>query len=78
MYEYSSLEDPQRYNNTPVPLSDVVKQMRTIVNLPGDYTGKFSLKPFTNDNPPPAVSKSPLSFCFIVYTIETHSSGFPE
>jgi hypothetical protein len=57
MYEYSGLEDPQRYNKEPAPVPDVVKQMRVIVNLPDDYTGEFSLRPFTSDNPPPAVSK---------------------
>jgi hypothetical protein len=77
MYEYSGLEDPQRFNNAPVPLPDVVKQMRTIVNLPSDYTGEFSLKRFTNDNPSPAVSKSlKNSFKLLFYCLysETHSS----
>ena len=76
MYEYSGLEDPQRCNNAPVPLPDMVKQMRTIVNLPGDYTGEFSLKPFTNDNPPPVVSKSLNNFKLLFYCLysETCSS----
>jgi hypothetical protein len=66
MHEYSGLEDPQRISATDISLSSVIKQMRIIVNLPNDYTGKFGLAPFTNTNPPPAVRKLQSVFYFPV------------
>jgi hypothetical protein len=55
MHEYSGLQDLQRISATDISLTSVIKQMRIIVNLPNNYTGKFGLAPFTNTNPPPAV-----------------------